>query len=168
MILLDAGLLTINGTLIAQLLVFLAMLLILSLVAWGPLVKMLEARRARIQEGIEATERAKRDRETAQEEYRAKLDEARQEAQKMVDQAQRMGESLRQELEQKAREQAAQIVAQAKKEIEQERERAVQGLRAEVANLAVMAAGRIIGETLDPAKHRKLIDQAIQEAELHA
>ncbi len=168
MILLDAGLLTINGTLIAQLLVFLAMLLILSLVAWGPLVKMLEARRARIQEGIEATERAKRDRETAQEEYRAKLDEARQEAQKMVDQAQRMGESLRQELEQKAREQAAQIVAQAKKEIEQERERAVQGLRAEVADLAVMAAGRIIGETLDPAKHRKLIDQAIQEAELHA
>jgi F-type H+-transporting ATPase subunit b len=167
-ILLDAGLLTINGTLIAQLLVFLAMLLILSLVAWGPLVKMLEARRARIQEGIEATERAKRDRETAQEEYRAKLDEARQEAQKMVDQAQRMGESLRQELEQKAREQAAQIVAQAKKEIEQERERAVQGLRAEVADLAVMAAGRIIGETLDPAKHRKLIDQAIQEAELHA
>ncbi len=168
MILLDAGLLTINGTLIAQLLVFLAMLFILSRVAWGPLVKMLEARRARIQEGIEATERAKRDREAAEQEYRAKLEEARQEAQKMVDQAQRMGESLRQELEEKAREQAAQIVAQAKKEIEQERERAVQGLRAEVADLAVMAAGRIIGETLDPAKHRKLIDQAIQEAELHA
>lgn len=168
MILLDAGLLTINGTLIAQLLVFLAMLFILSRVAWGPLVKMLEARRARIQEGIEATERARRDREAAEQEYRAKLEEARQEAQKMVDQAQRMGESLRQELEQKAREQANQIIAQAKKEIGQERERAMQSLRAEVADLAVMVASRVIGETLDPAKHRKLIDQAIQEAELHA
>ena len=168
MILLDAGLLTINGTLIAQLLIFLAMLGVLSRVAWGPLVKMLEARRARIQEGIEATDRAKRDREAAEQEYRAKLEEARQEAQKMVEQAQRMGESLRQELERKAREQADQIVAQAKKEIGQERERAVQSLRAEVADLAVMAAGRVIGETLDPAKHRKLIDRAIEEAELHA
>ncbi len=168
MILLDAGILTLNGTLIAQLLIFLAMLFILQRLAWGPLVSMLQTRQKRIQEGIDATERAKRDREAAEQEYRAKLEEARQEAQKMVDQAQRMGESLRQELEQKARQQADQIVAQAKKEIGQERERAVQGLRAEAADLAVMAAGRIIGETLDPAKHRKLIDQAIQEAELHA
>ena len=168
MIYLDAGLLTINGTLIAQLLVFLAMLAILSRVAWGPLVKMLEARRARIQEGIEATDRAKRDREAAQQEYQAKLEEARHEAQKMVDQAQRMGESLRQELEQKAKQQADQIIAQAKKEIGQERERAIQGLRSEVADLAVLAAGRIIGETLDAKKHRELIDRAINEAELHA
>lgn len=168
MIYLDAGLLTINGTLIAQLLVFLAMLAILSRVAWGPLVKMLEARRARIQEGIEATERAKKDREAAEQEYRAKLEEARREAQKMVEQAQRMGESLRQELEQKAREQAEQIVTQAKKEIGQERERAIQGLRAEVAELAIMAAGRVIGETIDARKHRELIDRAIEEAELRA
>ncbi|HEY8678042.1 MAG TPA: F0F1 ATP synthase subunit B [Candidatus Dormibacteraeota bacterium] len=168
MILLDAGLLTINGTLIAQLLVFLAMLFVLSRVAWGPLVRMLEARRARIQEGIEATDRAKRDREAAENEYRAKLDEARGEAQKMVEQAQKMGESLRQELEVKAKERAEQIIAQAKKEIGQERERAVQGLRAQVADLAVLAAGRVIGETLDSPKHRQLIDRAIEEAELHA
>jgi F-type H+-transporting ATPase subunit b len=167
-ILLDAGLLTINGTLIAQLLVFLAMLFVLSRVAWGPLVRMLEARRARIQEGIEATDRAKRDREAAENEYRAKLDEARGEAQKMVEQAQKMGESLRQELEVKAKERAEQIIAQAKKEIGQERERAVQGLRAQVADLAVLAAGRVIGETLDSPKHRQLIDRAIEEAELHA
>lgn len=168
MIRLDAGLLTINGTLIAQLLVFLAMLFVLSRVAWGPLVRMLEARRARIQEGIEATDRAKRDREAAENEYRAKLDEARSEAQKMVEQAQKMGESLRQELEVKAKEQAEQIIAQAKKEIGQERERAVQGLRSQVADLAVLAAGRVIGETLDSPRHRQLIDRAIEEAELHA
>ena len=54
----------------------------------------------------------------------------------MVDQAQRMGESLRQELEGKAREQANQIIAQAKKEIGQERERAMQDLRAEGADQA--------------------------------
>lgn len=168
MILLDAGILTLNGTLIAQLLIFLAMLFILQRLAWGPLVNILQTRQKRIQEGIEATERAKKDREAAEQEYRAKLEEARQEAQKMVDQAQRMGESLRQELEQKAREQADQIITQAKKEIGQERERAIQGLRAEVADLATMAAGRVIGETLDPKKHRELIDRAIEEAELRA
>jgi F-type H+-transporting ATPase subunit b len=91
---LDAGLLTLNGTLIAQLITFLVTLGLLYRLAWGPLLRLLNARRARIQDGIEAAEQAKREREKAEQEYRAKLDEARKEAQKLIDQAQRMGESL--------------------------------------------------------------------------
>lgn len=168
MIPLDAGLLTLNGTLIAQLITFLVTLGLLYRLAWGPLLRLLNARRARIQEGIEAAEQAKREREKAEQEYRAKLDEARKEAQKLIDQAQRMGESLRQELEAKAKEQADQIVSRAKREIAIERERAIQDLRAQVADLAVLAAGRIIGESLDPKKHRELIDRAIEEAQIRA
>lgn len=168
MIPLDAGLLTLNGTLIAQLITFLVTLGLLYRLAWGPLLRLLNARRARIQEGLEAAEQAKREREKAEQEYRAKLEDAGKEAQKVIDQAQRIGESLRQELEAKAKEQADQIVSRAKNEIGLERERAVQDLRAQVADLAVLAAGRIIGESLDPKKHRELIDRAIEEAEVRA
>jgi F-type H+-transporting ATPase subunit b len=168
MILLDAGLLTLNGTLIAQLLTFLVTLGLLYWLAWGRLVGILEARRTRIREGIEASERAKQEREAAEREYQARLEQARREAQVMLDQAQKMGETLRQELETKAKAQADEIVAQAKREIDVERQRAIQDLRSQVADLAILAAGRIIGESLDAKKHRELIDRAIKEAEIRA
>jgi F-type H+-transporting ATPase subunit b len=165
---LDAGLLTLNGTLIAELLIFLATLAFLYLVAWGPLLSNLEARRKRIQEGVEAAEQAKRDREAAQREYQARLEEARREGQRLLDRIAKEGEGLRKELEEKARQDADGIIARARAEIQQERQSAIEDLRRQVANLAVMAASRIIGESLDASKHRELIDRAIEEAEIRA
>ena len=165
---LAAGLLTINGTLVAQLLIFLVMLGVLYRFAWGPLLRILNERRARIQQGVEATERAKQELEAAERERQAKLEEARREAQAMLDRIAKQGEDLRKELEAKAREQAESLIAKARAEIQQEREKAVQDLRSQVADLAVMAAGRIIGESLDAKKHRELIERAIEEAGIRA
>jgi F-type H+-transporting ATPase subunit b len=165
---LDAGLLTLNGTLIAQLLIFLVMLGVLYRFAWGPLLKILNERRERIQQGVEATERAKRELEEAERERQVKLEEARREAQAILDRIAKQGEDLRKELETKAREQAEGLIARAGAEIHQEREKAVQDLREQVADLAVMAAGRIIGESLDAKKHRELIERTIEEAEIRA
>ena len=165
---LDAGLLTINGTLIAQLLIFLVMLGVLYRFAWGPLLRILNERRERIAQGVEATERAKRELEEAERERQAKLEEARREAQTMLDRIAKQAEDLRKELEAKARQQAEALIARARAEIQQERAKAVEDLREQVADLAVMAAGRIIGESLDGKKHRALIERTIAEAEIRA
>jgi F-type H+-transporting ATPase subunit b len=165
---LAAGLLTINATLVAQLLIFLVMLGVLYRFAWGPLLRILNERRARIQQGVEATERAKQELEAAERERQAKLEEARREAQAMLDRIAKQAEDLRKELEAKARAQAEALTAKARAEIQQEREKAMQDLRSQVADLAVMAAGRIIGESLDAKKHRELIERAIEEAEIRA
>ena len=165
---LDAGLLTINGTLIAQLVIFLLVLFILYRLAWGPLLKILNERRARIAQGVEATQRALQELEAAEKERQAKLEEARREAQAMLDRITKQAEDLRKELEAKAREQAEALMAKARAEIQQERQKAVQDLRSQVADLAVMAAGRIIGESLDAKKHRELIERTIEEAEIRA
>ena len=165
---LDAGLLTINGTLIAQLLIFLVMLGVLYRFAWGPLLRILNERRARIAQGVEATQRAMQELEAAERERQAKLEEARREAQAMLDRITKQAEDLRKELEAKAREQAEALVVKARAEIQQERQKAVQDLRLQVADLAVMAASRIIGESLDAKKHRELIERAIEEAEIRA
>ena len=165
---LDAGLLTINGTLIAQLLIFLVMLGILYRLAWGPLLRILNERRARIAQGVEATQKALLELEAAEKERQAKLEEARREAQAMLDRITKQAEDLRKELEAKAREQAEALIAKARAEIQQERQKAVKDLRLQVADLAVMAAGRIIGESLDLKKHRELIERAIEEAEIRA
>jgi F-type H+-transporting ATPase subunit b len=165
---LDAGLLTINGTLIAQLLIFLIMLGVLYRLAWGPLLRILNERRARIAQGVEATQRALQELEAAEKERQAKLEEARREGQAILDRIAKQAEDLRKELEAKAREQAEGLIAKARAEIQQERQKAVQDLRSQVADLAVMAAGRIIGESLDSKKHRELIERTIEEAEIRA
>ncbi len=165
---LDAGLLTINGTLIAQLVIFLLVLFILYRLAWGPLLRILNERRARIAQGVEATQKAMQELESAEKERQAKLEEARREAQALLDRITKQADDLRKELEAKAREQAEALIVKARAEIQQEREKAVQDLRLQVADLAVMAAGRIIGESLDAKKHRELIARAIEEAEIRA
>ena len=165
---LDAGLLTLNGTLFAQLLIFLVTLAFLYRVAWGPLLAFLEARRKRIQEGMEAAEQAKREREAAEREYKARLEEARREGQRILDRIAKEGEDLRKELEAKARQDADAIITRARSEIQQERQSAIQDLRRQVADLAVLAASRIVRENLDAAKHRELIERAIEEAEIRA
>ena len=165
---LEAGLLTINGTLIAQLLIFLVMLGVLYRFAWGPLLRILNQRRARIAQGVEARERAMQELAAAERERQAKLEEARREAQALLDRIAKQGEDLRKELEAKAREQAEALTAKARAEIRQERQKAVQDLRLQVADLALLAAGRIIGESLDAKKHRELIERAIEEAEIRA
>jgi len=165
---LDAGLLTINGTLIAQLVIFLLVLGVLYRLAWGPLLRILNERRARIAQGVEATQKAMQELEVAERERQAKLEEARREAQTILDRIAKQGEDLRKELEVKAREQAEALIAKARAEIQQERQKAVQDLRSQVADLAVMAAGRIIGESLDAKKHRELIERTIEEAEIRA
>ena len=165
---LAAGLLTINGTLIAQLVIFLLVLLILYRLAWGPLLRILNERRARIAQGVEATQKAMQELEAAERERQAKLDEARKEAQAMLDRITKQAEDLRKELEAKAREQAEALVVKARAEIQQERQKAVEDLRSQVADLAVLAASRIIGESLDLKKHRELIERAIEEAEIRA
>jgi F-type H+-transporting ATPase subunit b len=165
---LDAGLLTINGTLIAQLVIFLLVLFILYRLAWGPLLRILNERRARIAQGVEATQKAMQELEAAEKERQAKLEEARREGQVILDRIAKQAEDLRKELEAKAREQAEALIVKARAEIQQERQQAVQDLRSQVADLAVMAAARIIGESLDAKKHRELIERTIEEAEIRA
>ena len=159
----DAGVITINGTVIVELITFLLMLAILARYVYPEIVKLAEARQQAIAEQLKEAEKARAEAEQSLKEAAAKLEDARKTAQGVIDAATKSGEQLRQELKQKAEEESKRTVEAAKKEIEAERERAVQSVRSEVANLVVAATEKVIGETLDDDKHRRLIDKAIQE-----
>jgi F-type H+-transporting ATPase subunit b len=158
-----AGVVTIDGTVIVELIAFLAMLAILTRYVYPEVVKVAEARRREIAEQLRVAEEARAAAEAHLTEAEAKLNEARKTAQALIDAATKSGEQLRQELKQKAEEESKRSVEAARKEIEAERERAVQAVRSEVANLVVAATEKVIGETLDDTKHRELIDKAIAE-----
>src|SRR5207253_4382431 len=96
-------------------------------------------------------------------EAQAELEEARKTAQKVIDSASKWGEQRRQGLRAKAEDDAKRIAESARKDIEAERDRALQSARSEVAALVVTATEKVIGETLDEPKHRRLIERAIEE-----
>jgi len=158
-----AGVIEINGTVIVELLTFLLMLAVLARYVYPEVVKVAESRQRAIAEQLRLAEQAKTDAEARLKEAQAQLEDARKTAQQVVDSANRSGEQTRQDLRQKAEEEAKRIAESARKEIEVERERALQSARDELAGLVVVATEKVIGETLDEPRHRKLIERAIQE-----
>ena len=159
----DAGVITINGTVIVELVTFLIMLAILARYVYPEIVKVAEARQRQIAEQLKDAEQARAAAEERLKEATAKLDDARKTAQGVVEAAKKSAEQLRQEMRQKAEEESKRTVEAARKEIEAERDQAVRAVRSEVAALVVAATEKVIGETLDDHKHRQLIDKAIAE-----
>jgi F-type H+-transporting ATPase subunit b len=116
-------------------------------------------------------DQAERERQQAQEllkQYQAKLDSAHDEVRRLLDQARQNADRLEGELRVKAEDQARRIVERAQESIGVERERAMANLRQEVGGLAVDLATRVVGESLDRERQLRLVDQYLNELESSA
>ena len=153
-----------NG-LIAQLVNFGLLFLLLWLVAYKPVLRLLDERSERIRESLERAEEIKNQAARADAEFAARRAEGLREAQEIVNRANQAADRIQREAEDRARRTADDLIARARAEIDVERQRAVAELRAQVADLAILAAGRVVRSTLDPQQHRRLIDEALADAE---
>ena len=151
--------------LIAQLINFGVLLLILRLFLYRPVLKLLDERKRRIQEGLERAEQAAEQALASEGEVRRAVEEARAEGQQAVARAQEGAQRLRTELEERARADAEQIVERARDEVRAERDQAIRQLRAEFTDLTIAAAERVIGQSLDQAAHQRLIDEVLVSSE---
>jgi F-type H+-transporting ATPase subunit b len=147
--------------LIAQLVNFTILLVILRLFLFKPIMKVVDERKQRIEEGLVASEKAAQAAEQSQDESRRVLEEARAEGRELIQRAQETSGRLREELEAQARRDAEQIVQRARAEMELESQRAIQALRSEFADLTVRAAERVVGQSLDRDAHQRLIDEVL-------
>ena len=150
--------------LIAQLINFLLLLLIFRMLLYKPLLKMLDERKKRIQEGLDASDEAKRRLSQTEQEVAKELEKARQQGQEQIAQAQQIAARIQEGARQGARQEADQLLARAKNEIDLQRDSAIAELRREFAGLTITAAERVIKEELDPEKHRRLIQEVLAEA----
>jgi len=159
----SAGVVTIDGTVIVELITFLVMLGVLGRYVYPEIVKVAEARQQAIAQQLKDAEEARAKAEAQLAEATEKLNDARKSAQSVIEAATKSAEQLRQELRQKADEDAKRTVENARKQSEAERDQAIRTVRTEVADLVVTATEKVIGETLDATKHRRLIERAIEE-----
>jgi F-type H+-transporting ATPase subunit b len=143
--------------------VFLLLLLVLRRFAWGPITSALEERERTIDESIQRAEKALAEAKQIQADNEKARREAEQDAQRILREARETADRLRSEEVEKTRAQIRQMQEQAQAEIEREKQGALNELRAEVADLAIQAAGKIIRENLDGERQRRLVDNFIDE-----
>lgn len=152
-------------TLLAQIVNFVILFGLLYLVAYKPIMRMLDERSRKIKESMEQTELIREQAERAEEETRKRIEEAARQGQEIIARAARMGEETRQEAEQKARQEAEILINRARLEIQRERDEAIEGLRKEFADLTILAAEKVIDRSLDKKAHREVIDKVLEESE---
>jgi F-type H+-transporting ATPase subunit b len=132
---------------------------------YRPLMRVLDERRERAAEIIESSDRIKR--EVAETEARQKqvLEDARRQAQEIIAQAQGVADKKRLDAEGEAKTAAENILSKARAEIGAERDQAIAQLRREFGELAILAAGKVIGEELKGRKelHGKIINDVLSD-----
>jgi len=151
-------------TLLAQIVNFIILFGLLYLVAYKPIMRMLDERSRKIKESMEQTEFIKEQAAHAEEEAKKRIETASKEGQEVIARAARMGEELRQESEQKARQDAETLIARARMEIQRERDEAIDELRKEFADLTILAAEKVIERSLDKEAHRQVIDKVLEDS----
>jgi len=153
----------VTGKFIWAIVNFLILLVVLNKFAYKPVIKMLDDRKNSIEDSLTKAEKAKDDAEKLQKEYQTQLMEAKKEAQEIMEKATKLGEQMREEIVANAQSEANKAIQRAQEEISLEKEKAVAALRDEVANLAVMAAGKVLGKAITVADHEKMIKDFVAE-----
>jgi F-type H+-transporting ATPase subunit b len=159
----DAGLLDVNGTLIAEVVAFILMVVILARYAYPRIMQVAEEREKKIEAGVRAAEEAEKRLAEVQEQVAHILDEARDQGREIIARAHREAVVEAEEVRIKARADAEALLERATAEIGAERDRAIQELRAQVSALVVEATAIVIRETLDAKSHQRLIDEALSK-----
>lgn len=150
-----------------ELIVGLIAFLVLFFFTWKWLLprfrQVLDERRTQIQGEMERAEAQRREADELLERYRQQLAGAREEANRIVEEARTTAEEMRRDLQTRAEEQAQATIERAQEEIRAERDRVFEELRAQVGTIAVELASRVVEKELDRSTHERLIDEYIDE-----
>lgn len=149
--------------LITQIIGFLIVLWVLKRYAWGPILGMLEERRARIASEVQTSERLRQEAEKLRGEYENQLRTIEAQARQRIQEAVAEGQKVADEIRATAHNEAQAITRKAKESLELEYKKARVELRAEMVNTALGAAELLVREKLDSQEHRRMVDRFLNE-----
>ena len=142
---------------------FVVFLLVLYRFGMGPIQRMLDERRLRVEQGLRDADAARQERDQAALDRLSTLTEARHEANDILQRAQKIADETRERELAAVQGELQRMREEAVSEIEREKQRALAEVRGEVADLALRAAGRVVGETMTGERERRLVEQFLAE-----
>jgi F-type H+-transporting ATPase subunit b len=159
-----AGIMDLNpGLSLWTAITFLVLIGVLWKFAFGPITRMLAERETTIRDAIDSARKEREEAEKLLAQQKEALVKAQRDAAELAKRNQQEMETFRSQLTAQARKEADDLVATARKTIQEEKKLAVSQLRAEVADLAVAAAARIVKSSLDEKTQRQLVDEYIKD-----
>jgi len=138
---------------------FLLLLWLLKRFAYQPVLRMLEDRRQRIEEGLKAADLAREEAARQRAELEKQIEEERHRAQARIAEVTRQAEQLREQILAEAQAEADRIMAEAREQAKAERERILQDARRQIAELSLLVAQKVVGESLDEQKQHQVIQK---------
>lgn len=151
-------------SLIVYVINFCLLLAILYFFAYKPFLKMMDERSGRIKEGLEAAERAKEESARMQLDMERRLEEAHKEGQEFINRTREIADRYLEEEREAARREAESFLERARADIQRERDDATDEVRRHFADLAIRAAERVIGRSLDEEDHLDIIQNVLSES----
>ena len=151
----------INATLIAQILNFLVLVFVLAKFVYKPVLGIMEERKNKNASDLETAEKAKNDAEAVKAEYAAKLADARQEAQAIIENARKTAQAAHDKIMADTKVEQEQYVAAQKEIIATEKKKAMDEVRAQVISLSMIAAGKIVEQKLNSEEDKKMASKIV-------
>ncbi len=142
---------------------FIFFLSLIWLFAFKPIANILAGRKARIEQGLNDANQARKERDAAASERERLISEARRESQALIATAQKAAQDLRDADIAATREELGRLHEKAAADIVAERDRALADLRGQVADLALAAAGKVVGESMTQPRQRRLVEEFLAE-----
>jgi F-type H+-transporting ATPase subunit b len=149
------------GLLIWTIITFVILLIVLRKIAWTPLLSALEQRESTIRNSLDEAQRVRQESEQLLAENRRILANANRESARILEQGREEAERLRTSITEQARTEAQRMIDEARREIVRERQLAVQELKRTAADLALVAAGKLLRTAVTDEAHRRLVTEAI-------
>jgi len=156
------------GLMIWTLIAFGVTLLLLRKLAFPKIGEALDRRRNAIEESIQSAERTRTEADELLKEYRARLSEAREQSEDIVNRARKAADRLQDESKSDAKRQRDEMMESTRREIQAETRRALDEIRKEVADLTVLATEKVTRKSLTGEDHQRLIKEALEEADFSA
>ena len=152
-----------NATMLGQAISFAIFVWLCMKYVWPPLVVLLDERQKEIAQGLRHTEDAAKELALTRANCDQLIEQAKKDVNKMIEQGQKRRAQLIEESVKEAEIEKARVIAQGELEIESERNRVRQELKAEMSDLVIQSAQKLINKNLDTDTNRQLIDQMIKD-----
>jgi F-type H+-transporting ATPase subunit b len=157
------GLTDINfGLTLWTIVLFVLFAFLMTKLGWGPLLKAIEEREKGIRGAVDGAQKAHTEAQALLAQHKEMMRAAGREREEIVKRALKDAEQLKADLSARAKAEGDQMVQRARDQIEREKGQAILELRAQVADLAVQAASKIVTSSLTPDAQRKLVDDFLK------
>ncbi len=152
------------GNFIWTLAIFLVALIPMWKMVFSKIAKALEERDAKASEAIVAAEKASEAAEKARAEVEVRLGEAQAEAARMLSGAKERAEVRERDIVDNAKKEADAMIEAARTTIEAEKDKALTAIRTEVVDLSINAASKVLGRNVGTEDDRRLVEELVGAA----